>query len=279
MSDPRGQVTVDHRGAPEGLAAGRGTARHSRARDALASSATPQDAQPLQPGESVTLPFRPAADLLSPPGGAPRADCTLMGADYRERARDPTLTARPSRPEFRPAEPSWLDVPTVRPRPDDRLCEPMLTSCSAATWCWMNRTRTIGWRHRAGAARGGAGDRPPGSSPYAPRPDHGCTTFRRPGRHRSTWPPWQRCRHRAVIAGGQSHRRLRRRRDRRHDRGSWTGWASDMRRRRHLERPAHPPGCQPAGRGGAVELQLRGPGAGWARRSQAGCAYVRIQYR
>jgi uncharacterized protein len=69
-----------------------------------------QDAQPLQPGMTATLHF----DLL-PTSYVVRAghhvQLTVMGADYRERARDPRVEGTRITLSSTPASPAWLDLP------------------------------------------------------------------------------------------------------------------------------------------------------------------------
>ena len=74
-----------------------------------------QDAQPLQPGVTATLHF----DLL-PTSYIVRAghhlQLTVMGADYRERARDPHVEGTRITLSSTPASPAWLELP-VEPTP------------------------------------------------------------------------------------------------------------------------------------------------------------------
>jgi hypothetical protein len=69
-----------------------------------------QDASPLKPGAAATLHF----DLL-PTSYIVRAghylQLTLMGADYRERARDPSVEGTRITLSGTPANPAWLDLP------------------------------------------------------------------------------------------------------------------------------------------------------------------------
>jgi predicted acyl esterase len=69
-----------------------------------------QDTQPLQPGITATLHF----DLL-PTSYVVRAghhlQLTVMGADYRERARDPRVEGTRITLSSAPANPAWVDLP------------------------------------------------------------------------------------------------------------------------------------------------------------------------
>jgi uncharacterized protein len=69
-----------------------------------------QDASPLKPGDVATLHF----DLL-PTSYIVRAghqlQLTLMGADYRERARDPAVEGTQIILSSAPGNPAWLDLP------------------------------------------------------------------------------------------------------------------------------------------------------------------------
>jgi len=66
----------------------------------------------LQPGEPVTLRF----DLLPTSYVLPRGhrlQLTIMGADYRERGRDPALEGAHISVQSAPADPAWLDLPVA----------------------------------------------------------------------------------------------------------------------------------------------------------------------
>jgi predicted acyl esterase len=69
-----------------------------------------EDARVLQPGEYATLHF----DLMPTAYIVPkdhRLQLTLMGADYRERARDPNTDGAVISVRSTSAEAAWLDVP------------------------------------------------------------------------------------------------------------------------------------------------------------------------
>lgn len=101
-----------------------------RLKASLASEATPpfkvpgtpwhrayaEDAHPLQPGQFVTLHFdlMPTSYVIRK---GHRVELTLMGADYRERGRDPNLEGAHIRISSTPAQPAWLDLPVVTASP------------------------------------------------------------------------------------------------------------------------------------------------------------------
>jgi predicted acyl esterase len=76
--------------------------------------ANAQDASPLQPGATATLHFE-----LLPTSYIVRAghhlQLTLMGADYRERARDPGVDGTRITLSSTPMVPAWLDLPLELP--------------------------------------------------------------------------------------------------------------------------------------------------------------------
>jgi predicted acyl esterase len=69
-----------------------------------------QDAQPLQPGVAATLHFDLLPTSYVVPAGH-RLQLTVMGADYRERARDPSVEGTRITLSSTPANPAWLDLP------------------------------------------------------------------------------------------------------------------------------------------------------------------------
>jgi len=71
-----------------------------------------EDAQPLQAGEPVTLHFDFLPTSYRIPAGH-RVGVTLMGADYRERLRDPNAPGTVISVLSTAAEPSWLDLPLL----------------------------------------------------------------------------------------------------------------------------------------------------------------------
>jgi uncharacterized protein len=76
-----------------------------------------QDASPLKPGEVATLHF----DLLPTSyivRAGHRLQLTLMGADYRERARDPTVEGTRIILSSAPGHPAWLDLPLEPAAPE-----------------------------------------------------------------------------------------------------------------------------------------------------------------
>jgi len=71
-----------------------------------------QDVQPLHAGEAVTLHFEflPTAYRIA---AGHRVGITLMGADYRERLRDPSVAGTAITVLSSAAEPSWLELPLL----------------------------------------------------------------------------------------------------------------------------------------------------------------------
>jgi putative CocE/NonD family hydrolase len=69
-----------------------------------------QDAQPLQPGVAASLHFDLLPTSYVVPAGH-RLQLTVMGADYRERARDPSVEGTRITLSSTPANPAWLDLP------------------------------------------------------------------------------------------------------------------------------------------------------------------------
>jgi uncharacterized protein len=72
------------------------------------------DARPLQPGQTVTLHF----DLMPTSYVFPQGhhlQLTLVGADYRERGRDPNIEGAHIHVSTSSAAPAWLDLPVVTP--------------------------------------------------------------------------------------------------------------------------------------------------------------------
>ena len=69
-----------------------------------------QDAQPLQPGVAATVHFDLLPTSYVVPAGH-RLQLTVMGADYRERARDPSVEGTRITLSSTPANPAWLDLP------------------------------------------------------------------------------------------------------------------------------------------------------------------------
>lgn len=72
-----------------------------------------EDARPLQPGQYVTLHFdlMPTSYIIHK---GHRLQLTLMGADYRERGRDPDSNGARITVRSTANEPAWLDLPVVR---------------------------------------------------------------------------------------------------------------------------------------------------------------------
>jgi predicted acyl esterase len=75
-----------------------------------------QDASPLQPGQFVTLHFdlMPTSYVIHK---GHRLQLTLMGADYRERARDPDTNGARITVRSTSTDPAWLDLPVVDTAP------------------------------------------------------------------------------------------------------------------------------------------------------------------
>jgi len=69
-----------------------------------------EDAQPLRAGEAVTLHFEFLPTSYRIPAGH-RVGLTLMGADYRERLRDPSIAGTSITVLSSAADASWLDLP------------------------------------------------------------------------------------------------------------------------------------------------------------------------
>lgn len=69
-----------------------------------------QDAVPLQPGQYATLhlDLMPTSYVIRK---GHRLQLTLMGADYRERGRDPGIDGAQITVRSTPSEPAWLDLP------------------------------------------------------------------------------------------------------------------------------------------------------------------------
>lgn len=73
-----------------------------------------EDAHPLQPGQPVTLHFdlMPTSYIIHK---GHRVELTLMGADYRERGRDPNINGARVQVSSTPENPVWLDLPVTTP--------------------------------------------------------------------------------------------------------------------------------------------------------------------
>lgn len=69
-----------------------------------------EDSQPVRPGEIVTLRIDLLPTSYRIPAGH-RVGVTVMGADYRERARDPGIEGTRITLLSDPASPAWLDLP------------------------------------------------------------------------------------------------------------------------------------------------------------------------
>jgi hypothetical protein len=103
LSSPRGRLKASLRAEVPAPFSVPGTPWHR---------AYAEDAQPLQAGEPVTLHFDFLPTSYRIPAGH-RVGVTLMGADYRERLRDPNAPGTVISVLSTAAEPSWLDLPLL----------------------------------------------------------------------------------------------------------------------------------------------------------------------
>jgi putative CocE/NonD family hydrolase len=75
-----------------------------------------EDSRPLLPGQAVTLQFDLLPTSYRVPAGH-RIGLTVMGADYRERLRDPSVAGTTITVLSAAADPSWLDLPVASATP------------------------------------------------------------------------------------------------------------------------------------------------------------------